>query len=337
MVKEANEEQILKWLVKYDSNMILFHHRRPTSTVNVKRAAHPFSTKDYFGDNQYILVHNGHVSNAYELQEEHEKLGIQYQSILQDGTFNDSEALAWDFALTIEGKQDELEAYGGIAFICLKLHKGKPERLYFGRNHNPLNLKRDKNSISLSSEGEGEMIEPQVLYNYHYASNRLTNRRFAIPSYTYTNSYSGSAYNSQYDKWYNDDYDDSDLVWDYQNHCYVPRSESTQTTLITDKDDDGEDYVLDMYGPTELETIDRANMYLSWASGLFSAAYDMAELDYEELMENDTIDFETGMRRQLLLESVLQYLISHEENVSQSSISSEWRAREARKWLKGNW
>ena len=50
MVHETKEDSILKWLVKYDSNQLLFHHRNPTSTINVKRAAHPFSTKKYFGD-----------------------------------------------------------------------------------------------------------------------------------------------------------------------------------------------------------------------------------------------------------------------------------------------
>lgn len=195
MVRHSKEDGILKWLDKYPSNMIMFHHRFPTSTVNVKRAAHPFSTKKYFGDNQYILVHNGMIRNATKLFGNHIEEGIEYQSLLDDDTFNDSEALLWDFALTMEGKQKELKAYGAIAFVCMKLVKGKVERLYFGRNHNPLNLFRDKDNISLSSEGEGEPIEPGMLYNYHYGSKRLVRRTFAVPAYDpdYKYEYTGES------------------------------------------------------------------------------------------------------------------------------------------------
>jgi predicted glutamine amidotransferase len=186
MVHHSKEDGILKWLDKYPSNMILFHHRFPTSTVNVKRAAHPFSTKNYFGDNQYILVHNGMIRNATELFGDHLELGIEYQSLLDDDTFNDSEALLWDFALTMEGEQKELKAYGMMAFVCMKLVKGKVDRLYFGRNSNPLNLYRDKQNISLSSEGAGEPIEAQKLYTYQYSRNRLTQKNFKVPAYNPT-------------------------------------------------------------------------------------------------------------------------------------------------------
>lgn len=186
MVHATKEEKILKWLVKYDSNLILFHHRYPTSTVNVKKAAHPFSTRDFFGDTQYILVHNGHISNSKELRLKHKELGIDYYSKLDDKTFNDSEALAWDLALTLEGKQEKLEARGGIAFVCLKLVKGQLEKMYFGRNSNPLKLFRDDHGISLSSEGKGEMIDDDVLFTYHYKMNRLFRKPFEIQRYTYT-------------------------------------------------------------------------------------------------------------------------------------------------------
>lgn len=194
MVRHSKEDGILKWLDRYPSDMILFHHRFPTSTVNVKRAAHPFSTKNYFKGVQYILVHNGSIRNADELFCDHQELGIEYQSLLEDLTFNDSEALLWDFALTMQGKQKEMKAHGPMAFVCMKLVKGKIERLYFARNTNPLNLHRDKQNISLSSEGAGEAIDPDVLYNYHYESNRLTKRKFDVPSYKpykYTGEFAG--------------------------------------------------------------------------------------------------------------------------------------------------
>jgi hypothetical protein len=185
-VKAAVEKRIKNWMKrdKNGSDMMLFHHRFPTSTINVKRAAHPFNTGDYFGKTKYVLAHNGVVRNPTELKEAHEKLGIKYQSVLADGTFNDSEALLWDFALLMESKQEEMKAYGGIAFICIKMTDNKLDKMFFGRNPGrPLHLSRTKDLISLSSEGEGEEIKENRLYTYNYGLNRLTDRHFRIPAF----------------------------------------------------------------------------------------------------------------------------------------------------------
>lgn len=193
MVHSAKEDKILKWLCKYDSNLLLMHHRFPTSTINVKRAAHPFSTKKYFGKTQYILVHNGSIRNADDLFVAHQELGINYYSLLEDLTFNDSEALLWDFALFMEGRQKELKAAGQIAFVCLKLVKGRLEKMYFARNISPLKMIRTKEGISLASELEdGEDIERDTLYTWNYKLKRLTTRKLDIPSYIYTGRYYAS-------------------------------------------------------------------------------------------------------------------------------------------------
>lgn len=169
---------------KNKSDFLMFHHRWPTSTINVRRAAHPFSTRDYFGDTRYVLVHNGHISNSRAMKLEHEKLGIEYTSVLDDGTFNDSEALLWDFALMMEGKKDSLETYGGIAFVAAKLVNNEITHLYFGRNSNPLHLYREKQGFMVSSEGPGENIDPHTLYTYNYKLNRLTTKHLIVPSYS---------------------------------------------------------------------------------------------------------------------------------------------------------
>lgn len=191
LVHASKEESILKWLTKYDSNMLLFHHRFPTSTVNVKRAAHPFATKDFFGDTEYILVHNGVMRNENDRYDEHVKLGIQYQSLLEDGSFNDSEALLWDLALHLEGDLKEFESIGRLAFVCIKREKGQITKLYFGRNGSPLNMYRDKNGIALSSEGPGEPINTHKLYTWHYKSKRLTTKDMRFPEFL---PYRGGAY-----------------------------------------------------------------------------------------------------------------------------------------------
>jgi len=185
---------------KNQTDLMLFHHRFPTSTENVKKAAHPFNTGTYFGKTKYVLVHNGVISNPKDVRAKHEQLKkpIKYQSVLENGKFNDSEALLWDLALTLEGKQKELTVYGGIAFICIKLVDNKPVKLYFGKNTGrPLKMKRDDVTMMISSEGEGEEIKPATLYTYDYKKRRLTERFFRIPSYNPAN-----ASNWSYDKKY---------------------------------------------------------------------------------------------------------------------------------------
>lgn len=224
--READEDKILKWLVKYDSNLILFHHRFPTSTANVKQAAHPFATKEFFGDNQYILVHNGIISNSHDLIEEHEALGIKYQSELTDGTFNDSESLLWDVALHLEGKQDKLQSRGQIAFVCVKLTKGKLNKMYFARNVNPLNMYRDKKGIALSSEGPGEAITSHELYTWNYDLRRLTHKPLDIPQYkSYVDSYYSTPH---YKGEWEDEYDwKPGRVWDSDAQKYVDEIKPT--------------------------------------------------------------------------------------------------------------
>lgn len=197
LVRNTKKKKIMRWLKNHPSSSIMFHHRFPTSTDNVKNACHPFSTKDHF-KTQYILVHNGHIGNARALKVEHEKLGIEYYSTQSDGRFNDSEALLWDVALYLEGKQDELKAYGGIAFICLAIPKDgrKVSKLHFGRNANPINMVLDEGMIMLSSEGDGEETKPNTLYSYSYRSKKLDTKALTVPRMA---PYTGPAYdNSAY-------------------------------------------------------------------------------------------------------------------------------------------
>lgn len=348
LVRAAKENKILKWFVRFDSSLILFHHRKPTSTINVKRAAHPFTTRDYFGDTQYVMVHNGHISNDYKLYDKHVEMGIEYQSLLQDETFNDSESLLWDLALTLEGKQPDLTAYGGIAFICMKLVKGKLDKLYFGRNSNPLNLYRDKDGITLSSEGDGEAIQADHLYTYNYKLNRLTKKEFEIPRWLTTESkvsnyndyyddeywmgrYNDSAYHQNVSKIVRRQLSLSDVdrngrpIYDFDregNPVYVDWADYLANRYPEDSyDDEIEEY--ESYSPTKSETESCAMNYIMKASGNFEQAYWLAEIDYEKAMDTeDSYD----MKQSLLLEKALEYLALDEEYVNEYSISSLWEA-----------
>ena len=211
LVRSTTEKGIKKWLKRYPSDNILFHHRFPTSTDNVKNACHPFSTGDFFKTN-YVLVHNGHISNDDKLRQEHEARGIKYYSMQPDGfSFNDSEALLWDIALYLEGEQTELKATGNIAFICMAMGKGNQhDRLYFGRNSNPLNMKFNDHILMLSSEGKGEPIEQNTLYNFDYKTRKLETKPLEIPQYVYTTpTVYGSGYTAEDYYEYEEEYETS--------------------------------------------------------------------------------------------------------------------------------
>lgn len=326
IVKAATEDKIINWLCKYDSNMILFHHRYPTSTINVKRAAHPFSTKNYFGESEYILVHNGMIRNDEELWTAHDELGIRYQSMLDDGTFNDSEALLWDFALTMEGKQKELKAYGGIAFVVVKKTGGYVDKLYFGRNSSPLNMLRDRDGLMLSSEGEGVAITPQTLYTYNYKLKRLTTKFMSIKSFLptpYTGGYQNKGLYDWQDNW------EAPLVDRGRKTLGAGKAGDWLPKAVRDRFDtylkgreEPEVIVVGRYSDVDIEN--RAMDYIIAANGHFESAYWAVEMDYENAEEDAELGGNDGEVR--MLERVLDYILKDEEYINEASVSSVWRA-----------
>lgn len=327
LVHTAEEDRILNWLVKEknQSELLLMHHRFPTSTVNVRRAAHPFTTKNYFGDTEYVLVHNGMIRNSDELFVAHQELGIDYYSLLDDLTFNDSEALLWDFALYMEGRQKEIVAAGAIAFICLKLVKGKLDKMYFARNTNPLNMIRDKTGLLLSSEGEGEPIKPNTLHTYNYGLKRLTTKPLWLHGFVYTGEYASGQYagSTNWEDDYEDDYQHGysrNSVYDLASYNYpdwVP--EDTRRKF----DRHLENEVMEVISH---ETIKRVALdYLDLCHGNFEIAYWTVEDDYDDLLaELDTIDSDTRWQIRLL-EKVMDQITNDPEYLNEESVSSEWR------------
>lgn len=188
LAHNTREERILRLLGRAQASEILYHHRWPTSTENVRNACHPFSTKSAFKKN-YVMVHNGVVSNDDELAEEHKERGIKYISTQPDGRFNDSEALLYDIALYLEGEHSTLKAEGDIAFIVIEnAEDGSPSKLHFGRNEgSPLFMHLDDSFISLASEASAEhkaqSIEAHKLYTLDYATRLLTIVDLEIPEW----------------------------------------------------------------------------------------------------------------------------------------------------------
>ncbi len=190
----------MRLLKRAKQSEILFHHRFPTSTANVRNACHPFSTKDEYEHN-YVGVHNGVLYNDDIVAKEQMANGISYVSKQPNGCFNDSEVLIYDLADVIEDRKTELSVEGSIAFIVVQLDKqGNRKALYFGRNNgNPLKIKKYKHGFSLTSEGDGINIDPNKLFKYDYETGKFSEKDLTIPYHTYTSSYRSTAYSSQYD------------------------------------------------------------------------------------------------------------------------------------------
>lgn len=355
LIRTASEDKILKWLSKYNSNLILFHHRFPTSTINVAQAAHPMTTAKYFGDKQYIMVHNGVIKNADKLFVKHQELGIEYRTLLRDLTFNDSESLLWELALTLEGKQKDMAAIGNMAFVLLELDKHKLVKMHFGRNSRPLKLYRDKETFEISSEGRGESIPWDVLYTYNYQLNRLTHKDYKFKEFEFkdwavpTSCQTSSQTTFGHDDWYGEDDDDVTNYDSYDEWVMAQEYKKIDQASIAHigqiikdrkfvKNEDGiyvtEPDILDVNALTDdelenyrpaLELVQAETLnYLTKAKGNFETAYWLVEKDYDN--ETDLDFTPESLRRAILLENVIEYIEYDPEYKNKRSVSSEWRS-----------
>jgi len=170
--RAITEKEILGHLNAKGYDEMLFHHRYPTSTKNTIKSTHPFIIR--LNRKKYYFVHNGIIQNDTELQERHSKRKIAYKS-QDEGLFNDSEALAWDFCLWLNGKQSEMQARGTVAFICLETDdKNKAIKLYFYRNVDaPLRVYRDESLLVISSEGNYPSLKENCLCCWDYESGQV--------------------------------------------------------------------------------------------------------------------------------------------------------------------
>lgn len=317
LFKTPKERKLLSQLRNYPSSSILMHHRFPTSTMNRRNACHPFSTRDFF-DTNYVLIHNGHISNSQELKPEHEALGINYTSERDDDGFNDSEALLWDVALYLEGQQDELKAYGNIAFICMAIPSDgrKSSKLFFGRNSNPIKMQLDDTMIMLSSEGDGELVDAQTLYSYNYRTKKLDSKHLTIPSYK---PYDASEWEGRWDRGWDNTCGQQSIVPYEGNYGNYPDNyqSNDSDTLFDDEVDydldgflvlpENEDYSYEaIISEVKQELVferndgkllnvkdtiaDRVYTYLEAADGVYKDAYALLKYDiktYEDSLKDD--------------------------------------------------
>lgn len=168
-IKRATEP--LKFLLDlnlYESTKIIAHHRHPTSTDNKIKQTHPIKVSNGSLKYDYLIVHNGVIYNDKEIKAEHEKLGFVYETQEKEtGKFNDSEAVAIETARLIEKQIDKIKTRGSMAIVALQIDKTTKTatHLFFFRKTSPLNISKTRGKLRLSSEGEGNPIKENILYD----------------------------------------------------------------------------------------------------------------------------------------------------------------------------
>ena len=213
--RATQENGIRYYLKKYPFSEILFHHRLPRSTSNTIQTTHPIVVLQPVYRHKYYLVHNGIIHNNAELKAKHEEMGINYVtpqwskyrsfwgSAEERYEFNDSEALAHEVALFLEGKQKEMEAQGDMTFICLETDRNDNAlRLHFARsNRAPLEMKRDSQLLVIASEDVSyQDIPPHKLYTYDYRTQDISQRKIELPEYELLDNFTVYPHDSCWDQ-----------------------------------------------------------------------------------------------------------------------------------------
>jgi len=147
--------------------MIMFHHRLPTSTENKISQTHPIKVSHTKLEHDYYVMHNGVIRNSSQLYTEHlEKHKYKYSTKIETASkyydgFNDSESFAFELALFIENKTEEIGSLGSAAFLCLQVDKKtqQPKTFFYGRNSsNPLEIQRTEHGILIASDIEEKKL-----------------------------------------------------------------------------------------------------------------------------------------------------------------------------------
>ena len=180
-IKRATEGfKFIYDLYNSPSKIMMVHHRWPTSTKNKIKQTHPILVNNGSLKYTYLVVHNGVIYNDDDVKKAHEKLGFQYTTWCKnEKKFNDSETFAIEVARYIENQTDIMATQGSAAFVALQIDRKteKVEKMIFGRHNNPLNMAKTRGEIRLSSEGKGDEIEENKIYECKLNEKMKLNKR----------------------------------------------------------------------------------------------------------------------------------------------------------------
>lgn len=201
-IERAEKERVILRKLKEQSEgeVILFHHRFPTSTPNIEESTHPILVEHPDFEYKYYVMHNGVINNDDELKSKHYRLGFKYNTKMTEKLvlktpkkkyitekihhYNDSEAFSTELARVLEGKTFELDVKGTIAFFALQVDKkDNVINIIYGRNYgNPLKWERSQGFFSLSSECGRYDIDPHKLYIWNLKTGETKEKDFEIGS-----------------------------------------------------------------------------------------------------------------------------------------------------------
>ena len=306
--EEKTIEEKLLTFNKKNLSCIIFHHRYPTSTPNYEEMAHPIKVKNRLLKNDYYVIHNGVISNDEKLHTEHKKEGFKYTTEMTEITktanrrtellqYNDSECLAIEIAKMLEAKDRGEDitldtVSGSVAFIALQTTKnGKALKLYYGRNsQSPLKISGDSDNYYLASEGKGEDIAINTLYELSMQTMDLKQTPCIIGKYSYTDY-----------KYNPSDWED----YDYDGEGYERREQGypTKAELLDDMcysliegEDRAEEFYPEMYTPDllDIDSIDDTEeLYRLWE------IYDKQEQKATARGHKDTADWYYSIKIEL--------------------------------------
>ena len=184
IVRATTEEAVRKHIMNERAEIVLFHHRKPTSTVNTLRTTHPMFVSNDELEYDYYFMHNGVVTNTDWLKARHEEKGYKYttESIIHEymvyadghkefvdtgkNNHNDSESLAIELARFADGKSDNVNTYGAAAFLGVKVEKGTDNvlEIMYGQNYGRSLKSEENNKWRIITSETGEDVEQMKMF-----------------------------------------------------------------------------------------------------------------------------------------------------------------------------
>ena len=243
--RAATEHEIVKLLEKEKASEIMFHHRFPTSTPNIEEAAHPLLVENEKLHFRYFILHNGVIRNTKELRENHYKLGFQYKTEIMKGftalttrknymselIWNDSESLAIETALALEGMKPTIDTFGPAAVMGVQATaEGQViSRFFFRNDGHPLMVQDDKHMFSVTSLGAGRNLPSNLVQSLldDYKHEHYGDKPILVPrTYVSSGGTSVPPFGVDVGDWY------KGKIFDPVTKMWIPKTEEKVTRTI---------------------------------------------------------------------------------------------------------
>jgi len=263
LIRETIERDFIKRLaeIKEDKtlDLVMVHHRFPTSTSNRLSQTHPIRVADDCFRYEYLVIHNGVISNTVSLKNKHYDEGLVYDTLIRtrtieesnEGVFksdeedwNDSNSIAIEMVKLIEGKVNDLsQVTGSYALMAFQIDRTSQRvvGLYMARNSgNP--IVTTKSRVNYGSTTGDKILEAGVLFRINMETMkeskvcRFTDNYTIPKSYGYNTGGYSPTYN--YGKGYSRNlYEDEEIESPKQSHLEWEDNKKALDDLYSEYDD----------------------------------------------------------------------------------------------------